>query len=165
MSPKQQHQSQQLLATTEPMMYLTGSYKKGSRSSPSALQTQSADPDVADISPTLHRGHTDGASSRASKKWETCQISVFTSFSARMHWSGSRQALTTSSRAAESRAWFWSDFACFRLRSTAHGSRFAPKLYGSTPRWVSLDGKPRPAQAGQPRTNVNSRQFRLASLV
>ena len=95
-SPKQQHQSQQLLATTEPMMYLTGSYKKGSRSSPSALQTQSANPDVADIRPTFPRGHTDGASSRAGKKWETCQISVFTSFSARMRWSGSRQALTTS---------------------------------------------------------------------
>ena len=37
-----------------------------------------------DIKATLPRGHTDGASSRASKKWETCQISVFTSFSARI---------------------------------------------------------------------------------
>ena len=92
MSPKQQHQSQQLLATTEPMMYLTGSYKKGSRSSPSAVQTQSANPDVADIKPTLPRGHTNGASSRANKKWEANQISSLTSFSARSRSRGWRLA-------------------------------------------------------------------------
>ena len=70
----------------------SGPNKKGSEEQPFCSPDANCDPDVADIKPTLPRGHTNGASSRANKKWEANQISSLTSFSARSRSRGWRLA-------------------------------------------------------------------------